>query len=100
MIPCAWQYGIGTCNRDRCDKSIAATGHGFNKVGAIRGISQSFADLVNRHAQALVELNVGVFRPEMRLYLFPRDNCSSPLNKQSQQTQWLILQPHLVAAVH
>ncbi|HKR30294.1 MAG TPA: hypothetical protein VJT08_07445 [Terriglobales bacterium] len=47
-------------------------------------ISEGLSHLPNGNAQAVVELNKGVFRPQMLTHLFPGDDLSTPFYEHDQ----------------
>jgi hypothetical protein len=61
----------------RSDETVSAAGEGFDVARAGSGVSESFAHLVDRGVQAVVEVDEGVGGPEFLLQFFAGDDIPS-----------------------
>ena len=77
---------------DRSHEAIAATGQGFDEARAVGGIAKSFAELVNRGIQTVVEINKGVGGPDLSAKLFAGDDFAGPLQQKAEDMERLILE--------
>jgi hypothetical protein len=87
-------FSVGS---DRRDESIPAARHGFNEAGIVGRISQGFAQLIHRCAQAVIEINGGlVAAPKTFLHFVSGNNLAGSLEEQRKNFEGLILNldPH------
>jgi len=80
-----------------CDEPISPPRNRLSIAWTVRGIAQSLAHFVDRDAQALVELDIGILGPEVCLNLLPRHHLACAIDKESEQPQRLILDSHPMA---
>jgi hypothetical protein len=85
---------------NRCQKSIAAPGHSFDKRWILCRVAQSIAQPADRGVQAVIKIDERIGGPQAVPYFFARDNLTLPLQKQSENLERLLLQfdPHAIAA--
>jgi hypothetical protein len=86
---CRWFDGL-----NRGDKPVATLSQCFNKAGVLGGVSQRLADLIDRDAETMVEIDRGVGPPKLQLQGFTRDDLTRMLEKGGQQLERLALQSH------
>jgi hypothetical protein len=55
------------------------------------GIAQRFPELINRCIEAVVEVNEGVGRPDLRPDFFSADDFSRPRQQDFKNKKWLLL---------
>jgi hypothetical protein len=77
------------------DEAVTAARQGLDKTGAFRGISQRFADLVDRYIQSLIEINKCVAGPDLVPKLVAGDDSAVLFQQRSEYLEWLILQTNL-----
>jgi hypothetical protein len=77
--------------RDRGDKPITAARQGLNETRILGAIAKRFPQLTNGAADGVIEIDVGVFRPEFSPNLFAIHNISSTMEQQGKNLKWLLL---------
>ena len=80
---------------DRSDEPVAALGQRLHKTRVLGAVAQSFAQLIDGDAQAVVKVNSGLRAPEQLLQRFVSDNLAGMFEKRRQQLEGLALQPDM-----
>ncbi len=76
---------------DRCDEAIPASRERLDKSRVVGGVSQRFAQLINRRVQAVVEVNEGISGPVLIAQLFASDYFPGPLQQEREDVKGLFL---------
>lgn len=58
----------------RCKETVPTAWQGFDETRIVGRIAQSFAQLVDRGIQTIVEINEGILRPDLLTQFFTRDH--------------------------
>ncbi len=85
---------------DRRDEAISASRQRLDKSGVIGGISQRFAQLVDRRVQTVVEIDEGIGGPVLITQFFASDHFARPLQEDGEDVKGLLLKldPHALLA--
>jgi hypothetical protein len=75
-------------------KAIASFGNRLNIPGTFGVVAQRFPQLANGDAEAAVEIDKRVFRPDAAPQFFAADHLPSIFQKHDEQTKRLLLQLH------
>jgi hypothetical protein len=86
----------GTC--DRSNEAIATARQSLDKPGVISCISQDIPQPVHCFVQIVIEIHVGICRPEFVAQLIAADQFSSVVQQDEQNPKRLLLQPDLYAS--
>ena len=77
---------------DGGDEAVAALGERLDIAGAVGGVAEGFADLVDGGAEGVVEVDDGVTTPEAELEVFAGDDLSGALEERGENLKGLRLQ--------
>jgi hypothetical protein len=89
-----WCRSIRSHNCDRGDEPVSASRNGFNVARRVGIIVKRVPHFSDGYAQAVIELNKGVFRPQALPNFFPSDNLSGPLDQHYEEPVREILNFH------
>ena len=81
------------------DEPVAAFGQGFDVAGVFGGVGQRFAYLIDRRAQAVVEVDHGLGAPDLLLQFLAGNDFSRTAEQDGQQLKRLTLQLDANAAL-
>lgn len=86
---------VGAAGHDdhRGKEPVASPGDGLHVARGFGVVVQGLAHLPDRDAEAVVELDEGVGRPELPLQLVPSDDLARPLHEQQEEAKGQVLQP-------
>ena len=73
-------------------------GDSFDKAWVLGGVTQGFAQPLDRVIQSLIEINERVSRPDSPSELLPRDDLARMLQQHLQKMEGLLLELYLDAA--
>ncbi len=76
---------------DRGNEAVAAAGEGFDEAGVVGGVAEGFADLVDRGAKGVVEVDDGVLAPETELEVLPGDDLAGMFEQGDEDLEGLAL---------
>ena len=79
--------------RDRRNKAVTALGECFNKARILGVVTQGFAQLVDRDAQAVIEIDGGIGIPKPLLERFAGQDFAGLLKQCCKQFEGLPLKP-------
>jgi hypothetical protein len=85
---------LGTQNRDRGHEPVSAPRKGFNVTRRVGIIVKRIPNFSDGYAQAVIELNKRVFRPEALPDFLPGDDLSGPLYEHYEQSIRKVLDLH------
>src|SRR5215472_11088007 len=88
----------GSDHAHRGDKAVAAPPYGFNKPGIRSGIAQRLAQLADRCADAALEIDKCILRPQLLPQLFPRYHPARLTHQQRQDAERKVLQRNSILA--
>src|SRR5437762_1952195 len=71
---------------------VAATRERLNKPGALSVIAECLSQLTDGTVDRIIEINVGVPRPQPLLNIFPGDDLTRAFNKHAENLKRLLLQ--------
>src|SRR5437016_12399809 len=72
-------------------------GDSFDKAWVLGGVTQGFAQPLDRVIQSLIEINERVSRPDSPSELLPRDDLARMLQQHLQKMEGLLLELYLDA---
>ncbi len=84
--------GGGMQDVDGGDEAVASLGERLDVAGAVGGVAEGFADLVDGGAEGVVEVDDRVTTPEAEVEVFPGDDLSGALEERGQNLKRLRLQ--------
>ena len=79
---------------NRCQKSIAAPGHSFDKRWIFCRVAQSIAQPADRGVQAVIKIDKGVRRPKLLLQFIADNDLTRSFDQSKQYLERLFLQPY------
>ncbi len=77
---------------DRCDKPETSASQRLYITRIVGRVAQRLANLVDRARDAALEVDVGVYAPNLPLQLFARDDLTRPGEQRLEHAEWLPLQ--------
>ena len=77
--------------RDGRDESITAARQRLNETRVLGAIAERFPQLANRATDGVVEIDLGVFRPELFPNFFPVHHIASAMKQESENLKRLLL---------
>src|SRR5260370_14597957 len=78
---------------DGRDETVSAARNGLDVARAFGRIAEPLPEPVHHSIQAVIKIDERAFRPELRSKLFPADQLSCVLQKRSQNSNGLPVQP-------
>ncbi len=89
-----WHHSVRTQNRDRGHEAVSAPRNGFHIARCLGVIVECVPHFSDGHAQAVIELNEGVFRPQTLPDFFASDDLSGSLHQHHEQSVGKVLDFH------
>ena len=83
----------------RRDEPVSAFRQGLDILRILRGVAERLADLINRRAQAVVEVDDRFRAPDLLLQFLPGDDFSGVAEQDGEQLERLALQLDADAAL-
>src|SRR5690348_8372714 len=80
------------------DETVTAARNRLDVVRDVGIISEGVPHLPNSYAQAVIELDEGVLRPEALPHFFPSHHFPTPLHEHDQEPERKLLQFHALGA--